>query len=79
MAIRGKRFSLSFFLMAPPAAYGSSWAGVEWELQLQAFATAIVTRDPGRICDLCCHLGQRQILNPLNKLGDRTYILTEAM
>ena len=26
--------------------------GVEWELQLQAYATAIATLDPSHICDL---------------------------
>ena len=30
-----------FFLIATPEAYGSSWAGVKLELQLQAYATAI--------------------------------------
>ena len=35
-----------FFLMATPAAYGSSQAGVEQELQLPAYTTAHATLDP---------------------------------
>ena len=33
----------SFLLSAVPAAYGSSWLGVELELQMQAYTTATVT------------------------------------
>ena len=32
-----------FLFITAPAAYGNSWAGVESELQLQAYTTAIAT------------------------------------
>ena len=38
--------------------------GVELELQLLAYATAIATWDPSRICDLYQSSQQHQILNP---------------
>ena len=37
--------------------------GVEWELQLPAYTTAIETTDPSLICDLYSCSWQRQILN----------------
>ena len=43
--------------------------GVELELHVQAYTTAIVTWDPSRICDLCCNLWQHWILNPLTEQG----------
>ena len=42
-----ERQETHFFLllfMATPSAYGSSWVGVESELQLPAFTPAIVTQ-----------------------------------
>ena len=39
--------------------------GVKSELQLQAYATAMATLHPSRICD-----GQRWILNPVSKARD---------
>ena len=42
------------------------------ELQLPAYATATVTRDPSHICDLHHISQQRQLLNPLNKARDQT-------
>ena len=67
-----------FFLLfrAPPAAYGGSQTGVESELQLPAYATAAATSDLSRVCDLHHSSWQRQILNPLNEIGDRTLNLT---
>ena len=40
---------LFFLSTAVPAAYGSSWAGVELEVQLPAYATATETRGPSQI------------------------------
>ena len=37
--------------------------GVKLELQLLGYATATATWDPSHICDLCCSLQQRRILN----------------
>ena len=52
--------------------------GVEEELQLPAYNTATATPDPSHICDLCCHLLQCQILNPLSKAKGRTQILMDT-
>ena len=46
--------------------------GVELELQLPAYTTAMATQDPSRICDLHHSSQQHQILNPLNEARDRT-------
>ena len=51
--------------------------GVESELQVLAYATATATQDPRCICNLRCSLWQYQILNPLNKVRDRTHILMD--
>ena len=51
--------------------------GVELELQLQAYATAMTTLDLSHICNLHHSLWQYQILNPLSKARNRTYILIE--
>ena len=53
------------------------WSGVEWELQLQAYATARATQDPSHICDLRCSLWQCWIVNSLSEARDQTHILTE--
>ena len=55
--------------------------GVESELQLLAYATAIATatQDLSRVCNLCRSLWQRQIVNPLNEARNRTHILTDTM
>ena len=53
--------------------------GVESELQLLAYATAIATPDLSCLCSLCHSLGQCQILNTLNEARDRTCILTDTM
>ena len=49
--------------------------GVQSELQLPAYITAVATPDPSYICDLHHSLWQRWILNPLNKARDQTHIL----
>ena len=58
---------------ATPASHESSQVrgpiprlGVELELPLQAYTTAMATPDPSFICDLHCSLRQHQILNPLS-------------
>ena len=43
---------LSLSLMTEPTAYGSSWAGVESELQLLVYTTATATWDLNSVCDL---------------------------
>ena len=44
--------------------------GVELEIQLPAYTTAVAMGDPSRICDLHKSSGQRQIADPLSKAGD---------
>ena len=47
------KWSTFIFLSgATPAAYVSSWAGGESELQLRAYTTATATPDSRHICDL---------------------------
>ena len=53
--------------------------GVEWELQLRAYATAKATLDLSRICDLHCSLQQCRILDPLIAPRNQTLILTDTM
>ena len=53
--------------------------GVESEPQLRAYTTATAMRDPSLIWDLHHSSGQRWILNPLSKAGDRTFILMDAI
>ena len=53
--------------------------GVESELQLPAYTTAIATPDLSRIYKLQRSLQQHWILNPLREARDQTYILTETM
>ena len=57
---------------AAPAAYASSQAVVESELQLPASTRAIAMPDPSHTCDL--HHSSRQcwILSPLIEARDRT-------
>ena len=49
--------------------------GVEWELQLLAYATAIITRDLSCLCNLNHSSWQCQILNPLSEARGRTFNL----
>ena len=65
--------------MATLAAYGNSQGGVEWALQLPAYATAKTMTDLSHVCDLCHSLQQHWILNPLGQVRDQTHIFTEAM
>ena len=52
--------------------------GVELELKLPAYTTAIATQDPSCIFDLHHSSWQRGILNPLIKARDQTRILMDA-
>ena len=50
--------------------------GVELELWLPAYARAIATHDPSRICNLHHSSQQHRILNPLGEAKGRTRNLT---
>ena len=52
--------------------------GVESELQLLAYATAMATLDLSQIYVLHHSLRQRWILNPLSEARDRTCMVTET-
>ena len=52
--------------------------GIELELQLQAYATAIATQDLSGICDLYHSSRQCQILNSLSEARDQTHILMDT-
>ena len=66
-------FFLSFFFLWPhPQQMEVPRLGVESELPLLAYATAIATPGLRHICKLCRSLWQRQILNPLSKARDQT-------
>ena len=52
--------------------------GVELELQLPAYATAIATPDSNRVCDLHHSSRQCQILNPLSGSRYQTHNLMVA-
>ena len=49
--------------------------GVESELELPAYTTAMATPDPSRVCDLHHSSRQHQILNPLSEARDQTHNL----
>ena len=52
--------------------------GVETELQLPAYTTAIATPDLSHICNLRYSSWQLQILNPLSKARNQTCILMDT-
>ena len=52
--------------------------GAELELQLPAYTTATVTRDPSHIWDLYHSSQQCQILNPLSEARDGTCVLMDT-
>ena len=52
--------------------------GVELVLKLLAYATATATWDLSHVCNLCHSSRERQILNPLSKAGDQTWVLMDA-
>ena len=49
--------------------------GVELELHLPAYTTAMATSDLSHICGLLYSLQQSQIFNPLSKAEDRTHMV----
>ena len=52
--------------------------GVEWELQLAAYVTAMVTPDLSCIWDLHHSLWQHWILHPLREARNQTCILMDT-
>ena len=52
--------------------------GVQLELQVPAYTTAIAMPDPNLICDLHHSSWQRQILNTLRDTRDQTRILMDT-
>ena len=74
---KGKKWILFFFyITATSAAYGSSWARAESELQLQAYTTAMT--DWSYISNLHCSLWKCWILNSLIEARDWTCILLDT-
>ena len=52
--------------------------GVESELWLPAYATAIATQDLSHVCDLHHRSQQHWILSPLSEAWDRTRVLVDT-
>jgi len=52
--------------------------GVESELQLPAYITAIAMQDLSPVCDVRYSTQQHQILNPLSKARDQTFVLMDT-
>ena len=52
--------------------------GVQSELYLLAYTTATATQDLSRVCDLHHSSQWCQILNPLSKARNRTYVLMDT-
>ena len=52
--------------------------GVKSELQLPAYTTATAIPDLSHVCDLYHSSLQRQILNPLSRVGDPVFILMDT-
>ena len=48
--------------------------GVESELQLPPYATAMAMQDLSHVCELYHSLGQGRFLNPLSEARDRTHV-----
>ena len=73
-------FKLHFFLSLGPHLQHTevSRQGVEWELQPPTYTIATATRDLSHICHLQHSSRQRQILNPLSRVRDRTLILMDT-
>ena len=66
------------FLGVYPRHMGVSRLGVELELELPAYSTAIAMPDPSCVCNLHHSSWQRQILNPLSKPRDETCVLMDT-
>ena len=55
-----------FFFLGPHLQHiGVPGRGIQWELQLPAYAAAMGTQNWSHIYDLCGNLWQHQLLNPL--------------
>ena len=69
-----------FYLLfrATLIAYGSSWLGVELELQLPAYTTVTETQDPSCVCDPYYSSHQGQTPSPLREDKDGTCMLMDA-
>ena len=67
-------FIFGLFLRAAPHHMEVLRLGVESELQLPAYATAMAMWDPSRVCNLHQGSQRHQILNPLSEARDRTHI-----
>ena len=52
--------------------------GIESELQLLAYTTAMAMQDPSLACDLHQSSWQHWILNPLNEARGRTHVLMDT-
>ena len=66
-----------YFFRAAFATYVISSLGVNSELQVPAYTTAIGMQDLSHFCDLCHCSQQRQILSPLSKARDWAHILMD--
>ena len=53
--------------------------GIESEIQLLVYTTAIATRDQSHVCDLYHSSGQCQTLSPLSEARDGTHILMDIL
>ena len=71
-------FFFFFLFMATPAHMEVPGLGVESQLQLPAYTTAVATPDLSCICDLHHSLWQCQILNAMSEARDQTHSLTET-
>ena len=70
-------FFLSFCLFrSPPVANVGSRLGVQSELRLPAYATAMT--DPSCVCYLHHSSGQHRTLNTLSEAGDWTWVLMDT-
>ena len=73
MGFFGVLFCFVFLIRTAPAAYGSSpGQGSNWSCSCQPTPQPQATQGLRCICDLCCSLQQRQILNPPSKVRDQT-------
>ena len=70
--IRCENFFFCCLFRAAPWHAEVPKVGVQSDLRLLAYTTAIATWDLSRVCDLHHSSRQRQILNPLSKARDQT-------
>ena len=52
--------------------------GVELELWLPVYTTAMAIQDPNHVCNLHRSSWQHQILNPLREARDQTHVLMDT-